>query len=70
MQPGQELIQEVRAGFIRQGSTLSEYCRDNVIDGGNVYRPLRGQWNSDKAKARRAQIIEAAKISGSETQDS
>jgi len=70
MQPGKELIQEVRAGFIRQGTTLGFYCRNNNIDGGNVYRLLRGEWNGDKAKALRSQIIEASGVKAPEVKDS
>ena len=62
MEPGQELIHQVRAGFIKQGTNLSAYCRDNSIDGGNVYRLLRGEWNGEKAKLLRAQIMTAAKV--------
>jgi len=62
MQPSQELLNQVKAGFVRQGTTLAAYCRDNNIDGGNVYRLLRGDWNGKKAKAIRSQLITASRI--------
>jgi len=70
MQPGKQLIQEVRAGFIKQGTTLSEYCKKNKIDGGNVYRLLRGDWDGVKAKVIRSQIIEASGADSSKIKDS
>jgi len=66
MQPGQELIQEVRAGFIKQGTSLSAYCRENGIEGKTVHRLLSGKWDGKKARAIRQQLIEAAGVKASE----
>ncbi len=62
MQPGQELVQEVRAGFIKQGTSLSAYCRQNGIEGKTVHRLLSGKWDGKKAREIRAQLIEAANV--------
>jgi len=72
MQVGKQLIQHVRAGFIRQGSSLNAYCRDNSIDNSNVYKALIGNWNGKKAKALRDKLIEASEsdVSVSENKDS
>lgn len=62
MQPGKELIQEVRAGFIRQGTSLSAFCRENEIEGKTVHRLLSGDWNGPIAKQKRKKIMAAAKV--------
>jgi len=62
MQPGKELINEVRAGFVRQGTSLNAYCRENDISGKNVHKLLNGNWNGPKAKAIRKKIMEASKV--------
>jgi len=62
MQPSQELVQEVRAGFIKQGTSLAAYCRENGIEGKTVHRLLNGRWDGRKAREIRAQLIEAANV--------
>lgn len=70
MQEGKELTQEVRAGFIKQGTSLAAYCRDNNIDSSNVYKALRGKWNGKKSQALIKKLIDASKVDISKTQDS
>jgi len=62
MQPGQQLIQEVRAGFIRQGTSLNAYCRNNGIEGKTVHRLLSGKWDGEVAKRKRKQLMDAANV--------
>jgi len=62
MQPGQELIQLVRAGFIMQGTTLWGFCRVNGLDANNARKSLLGKWNGKKAIALRERLIESAKV--------
>jgi len=45
MKPSEQLNNEVRAGFIRQGSTLAKFCREAGLDKTNASRLLRGKWD-------------------------
>ena len=56
------IVNQVRAGFTHQGTSLDAYCNDNNLDGKNMHRYLRGEIKSDKAKQEAAQVIAAAKI--------
>ena len=57
-----QIVNQVRAGFVQQGTSLDAYCKNNGIDSGNIHRYLRGEIKSDTAKQQRAQVIAAAKI--------
>lgn len=58
--PSQALIREVRAAFIKRGSTFAGWCRQNEVNHGNARLALLGAWNGPKGKALRARIVEAA----------
>jgi len=60
MQPSQQLVNEVRAGFILQGSSLHKFCRDNNLDNGNIQKYLRGDYTGEKATAAIEPVIKAA----------
>lgn len=60
MQPSQQLLNEVRASFIRQGTSLKQFCRENNIDTSNIYRYLRGDHTGEKATAAIAPVLKAA----------
>jgi len=62
MQLSQELVYEVRARFARQGTSLAAFCRNKEIDGGNIYRFLRGEVNSAKAKQERIVVLNAVEL--------
>lgn len=40
----------VRAGFVRQGTTLSAWCDANGVKRQNATRALLGTWNGPKAQ--------------------
>lgn len=61
-QPNKQLVNDVKAGFIKQGSSLHAYCKTNKIDNSNAYKALRGKWNGELGKNLRAQVIAAAQI--------
>jgi hypothetical protein len=56
-----KLIQEVRAGFVLQGSSLAEFCRERRLDVRNVYGALNGKRSGPKAKALARQVIAASR---------
>jgi len=61
MQPSKELRQQVRAGFIKQGSSLKAYCQDNDIDSSNAAKALVGKWAGVKATELVNSLIDASK---------
>tara|TARA_R110002033_G_scaffold17587_1_gene47666 strand:- start:12297 stop:12530 length:234 start_codon:yes stop_codon:yes gene_type:complete len=61
--PSRELYNQVRAGFIFQGSSLSAWCRSNDIKQPNAMHCLMGTWNGPKGQALREQLIQASGIS-------
>lgn len=62
IQPSQQLVQEVRIGFIRQGMTLTEWTREHGIRIGDARSALIGVWNGPKGQALRHRIVRAARI--------
>ncbi len=60
--PGRELYNQVRGGFVTQGTSLGRWCRENDIKAQNALNCLVGGWNGPKAKALRVKLIEAANI--------
>lgn len=54
-------LQKVRAGFITQGTSLSEFCDANGIDRRNASRAFKRHINGEVAKALRQRLIEASK---------
>lgn len=60
--PGKDLMLQVRAGFISQGTTLTEWCRENGSHISNVRNALFGTWNGPKGRAMRQRVVKAAKI--------
>lgn len=60
--PGFDLHARVRAGFLLQGTSLTEWCRTNGTHISNARGALLGTWNGPKGKAMRNKIIKAARI--------
>lgn len=53
-------LSEVRAGFIRQGSSLRQWCRSNGVDPGYAHKVMTGQTNGPAALALRERITNAS----------
>ncbi|MFV8387576.1 hypothetical protein ACNO5E_26110 [Vibrio parahaemolyticus] len=62
--PSRELYRVVMAGFVMQGSSLSQWCKKNNVARSNVVSALTGSWNGPKAQLLRAQIISDSGIDG------
>lgn len=60
--PGQELYNHVRAGFILQNTSLSEWCNENKVNHSNSKNCLYGAWDGPKAKDLRQKLIDASNI--------
>lgn len=58
--PGPELVLTVRAGFVRQGTSLGRWCRENGYRLQNARNALVGGWDGPKGRTVRAVLIEAA----------
>lgn len=61
-EPSKALVRDVRAGFIRQGSTFTAWCRENGLRPGNARQALLGSWDGPKGQALRRRIVRAAAI--------
>ncbi len=59
-QPGEELLQAIRAGFILQGTNFTQYCLTNGIGPANARMAIRGGWKGPKATALIKQLIAAS----------
>ncbi|EGQ7958165.1 hypothetical protein LFR94_004489 [Vibrio vulnificus] len=62
--PGKELYNKVKAGFIIKGTTLGAWCRQSGVKQQNVMSCLIGSWDGPKAKMLRAKVIQESGIVG------
>ncbi len=58
--PGPELVLEVRVAFIRNGLTLTRWCRSNKVLLSNARLALLGGWNGPRGLAMRKRVLTAA----------
>lgn len=54
------MLNWARAGFILQGTTFTQWCRDHGLDRVHARVALLGQRNGPKAKALRQTVLVAA----------
>jgi hypothetical protein len=54
------LLLQVRAGFVLGGTTLATWCRANGIDPGYAHKALAGKTNGPKARQLRDRILSAS----------
>lgn len=55
--PSRGLYNQVRAGFIMKGSSLSKWCSENGFKHQNALHCLVGSWNGPKAKSLRNKMV-------------
>ncbi|HEL7676555.1 TPA: hypothetical protein UL918_000912 [Stenotrophomonas maltophilia] len=60
--PGIDLHKRVRAGFLLQGTTLTQWCRENGTHISNARGALLGTWDGPKGRDMRSRIVRAARI--------
>lgn len=60
--PGNDLHREIRAGFVRQGTTLTRWCKENDLRLSNVRDAIMGGWDGPKGRAIRAKVAKAAGV--------
>lgn len=58
--PGTDLLRQVMAGFVRRGTTLTQWCRANGESRVHARVALLGQRNGPKAQALRARLVQAS----------
>ena len=58
--PGPLLYSQIRAGFVLNGTTFSQACRELGVDRENARRALFGLWNGPAAEHLRQRIYQAA----------
>jgi hypothetical protein len=59
-EPGQDLMNLVKGGFILKGKTMSGWCRENSICRTNAQWAVLGKRNGPKAQALRERLIKAS----------
>ena len=57
-----ELMLEIKAGFIRQGTSFTQWCRENDVDRQNARVAILGGWRGPKASALIEKITQAAGV--------
>lgn len=58
--PSKQLVNQVRAHFISQGTSLSAWCREHGHYPSNVRQALQGTWDGPKGRALRTQLCKEA----------
>lgn len=61
--PSPELYAEVRAGFVRQRSSLNKWCKANGARRQNARDALLGVWNGRKARLLIERLVTASQMS-------
>jgi hypothetical protein len=62
IQPGGDLLNAVKAGFILQNTTFEQWCRSKGINRSNANVALLGGWRGPKAIKLIAKIKKAAGV--------
>ncbi|MCE9679583.1 hypothetical protein LZP69_10470 [Shewanella sp. AS1] len=60
--PSKELIEKVRAGFVSQGRSLHQWCRENEVNYSNARQALMGVWAGKKGTELLNKIADAAGV--------
>lgn len=58
--PSPELYAEIRAGFVRQRSSLNKWCIANKVFRENARSALLGQWTGPKAQRLIETLVKAS----------
>jgi len=59
--PDKTVLNQVKAGFIMQETTLEEFCKKKGFDPSNTRKALLGTWKGPKANKRRSILLKASK---------
>lgn len=55
-----DLVRLVRVGFIKNGTTLSAWCKDQGLAHSYVYKVLKAETNGPAAKTLRDRLVHAS----------
>lgn len=55
-------LDAIRAGFVSQGTSLAQWCRNNGYHRPNVIKAILGQWAGPKAEIMRKTVLSASKV--------
>lgn len=58
--PGPELLNTVKAGFVLQGTTYTQWCKANAVERTGARAALLGGWRGPKAKKLVQRLIKAS----------
>ncbi|MBF0622895.1 MAG: hypothetical protein HQL54_13320 [Magnetococcales bacterium] len=60
LKPGRDLFLKVKAAFILQDTTITQWCKANEISISGASSALIGSWNGPKGKEVRQRVYEAS----------
>lgn len=60
--PSKDLMRDVRIGFIKQGTTFTDWCRRHSIHGPSARAAVIGSWDGPKGRAMRARVVRASGV--------
>lgn len=60
--PGEDLLNAIKAGFVRQGTSYSRWCRENNVERTAARLAILGGWRGPKARKLIARITKAANV--------
>lgn len=58
--PGPDLLNTVKAGFVLQGTTYTQWCKANAVERTGARAALLGGWRGPKAKKLVHRLIKAS----------
>ena len=58
--PGPDLLNAVKAGFVRQGSSYTQWCSANDVERTGARSALLGGWRGPKARKLVQRLIKAS----------
>lgn len=63
IEPGADLYNRVRAGFIACGTSFNKWCQEHGVHRQNARLCLLGAWNGPKAQVLRRMLVTDAGVS-------
>ena len=55
-------LDAIRGGFVSQGTSLAEWCRNNGYHRPNVIKAILGEWSGPNADAVKCAVLAASKV--------
>lgn len=62
LEPGQDLMNLVKGGFVAQGKSMAQWCREHSICRTNAQYAVMGLRNGPKARDLRERVLKASGV--------